>query len=41
MGNVVRVGRPWSQLWPVPLGFIVIFFFFYQLYCEDAAPAPA
>lgn len=40
MGNVVRVGRPWSQLWPVPLGFIVIFFFFYQLYREDAAAAP-
>ncbi len=41
MGNVVRVGRPWSQLWPVPLGIIVIFYFFYQLYREDTAPVTA
>lgn len=41
MGNVVRVGRPWSQLWPVPLGFIVIFYFFYQLYREDTSATPA
>lgn len=41
MGNVVRVGRPWSQLWPVPLGFIVIVYFFFVLYREDAAAARA
>jgi uncharacterized membrane protein len=41
MGNVVRVGRPWSQLWPVPLGYLVIFYFFYQLYREDTASLTA
>ncbi len=41
MGNVVRVGRPWSQLWPVPLGLPVISYFFYQLYREDTAPVTA
>lgn len=31
VGNVVRVGQPWSQLLPTALGLVVIAYFFWQL----------
>jgi uncharacterized membrane protein len=35
VGNVVRVGHPWSQLLPSALGLTVAAYFFLQLYRED------
>ncbi len=37
VGNVVRVGQPWSQLAPSALGATVAMYFFFQLYREDSA----
>jgi uncharacterized membrane protein len=31
VGNVVRVGQPWSQIAPSAIGILVIFYFFFQL----------
>jgi hypothetical protein len=36
IGNVVRVGQPWSQLAPSALGLLTLAFFFVQLRREDA-----
>lgn len=35
VGNVVRVGQPWSQIAPSVVGMIVIIYFFGQLYRQD------
>ena len=35
VGNVVRVGQPWSQIAPSAVGILVIFYFFWQLYRQD------
>jgi uncharacterized membrane protein len=35
IGNVVRVGQPWSQIAPSALGAVVILYFFCQLYRQD------
>ena len=35
VGNVVRIGQPWSQVAPSAIGFLVIFYFFIKLYCQD------
>lgn len=32
VGNVIRVGQPWSQITPSVLGLICIVYFFHQLY---------
>lgn len=37
VGNVVRVGQPWSQIAPSALGIMVILYFFYRIYREDKA----
>jgi uncharacterized membrane protein len=34
MGNVVRMGQPWSQIAPSVLGMLVILYFFYRLTLE-------
>ncbi len=36
IGNVVRVGQPWSQIAPSAVGVLVIFYFFYRLYRQDS-----
>jgi uncharacterized membrane protein len=36
VGNVVRVGQPWSQITPSAVGTITIFYFLYRLYREDS-----
>jgi uncharacterized membrane protein len=35
VGNVVRVGQPWSQLMPSAIGLMVAAYFFVRLYRED------
>ena len=35
VGNVVRVGQPWSQIAPSAIGVLVILYFFWKLYRED------
>lgn len=35
VGNVVRVGQPWSQIAPSAIGLMIIFYFFYRLRLED------
>jgi hypothetical protein len=35
IGNVVRVGQPWSQIAPSAIGILVIFYFFFVLYRQD------
>ena len=35
VGNVVRVGQPWSQIAPSAVGILVIFYFFCQLHRQD------
>jgi uncharacterized membrane protein len=35
VGNVVRVGQPWSQITPSAVGFMVIGYYFVKLYRED------
>lgn len=35
VGNVIRVGQPWSQIAPSAIGFIVILYFFYRLSIAD------
>lgn len=35
VGNVVRVGQPWSQIAPSAIGVMVILYFFHRLYRED------
>lgn len=37
VGNVVRVGQPWSQIAPSALGVMVILYFFHRIYREDKA----
>ncbi len=37
VGNVVRVGQPWSQIAPSAVGIMVILYFFHRLYREDKA----
>jgi uncharacterized membrane protein len=39
VGNVVRVGQPWSQLLPSALGLAVATYFFVRLYREDTRRA--
>lgn len=36
IGNVVRVGQPWSQIAPSAVGMLTIFYFFYRLYRQDS-----
>jgi uncharacterized membrane protein len=35
VGNVVRVGQPWSQIAPSAVGVLVIMYFFWQLHRQD------
>jgi uncharacterized membrane protein len=35
VGNVVRVGQPWSQMAPSAVGILVIFYFFFELYRQE------
>lgn len=35
VGNVVRVGQPWSQIAPSAVGILVILYFFRQLHRQD------
>jgi uncharacterized membrane protein len=35
IGNVVRIGQPWSQIAPSAVGMLIIFYFFYRLYRQD------
>ena len=37
VGNVVRIGQPWSQIAPSAIGIMVILYFFYRIYREDKA----
>jgi uncharacterized membrane protein len=37
VGNVVRVGQPWSQLVPSAAGILVIIYFFFQIYRSEKA----
>lgn len=37
VGNVVRVGQPWSQIAPSAIGVMVILYFFYRIHREDKA----
>ena len=34
IGNVVRIGQPWSQIAPSAFGFLVLLYFFWRLYRE-------
>lgn len=35
VGNVVRIGQPWSQIAPSAVGVLVILYFFWRLYRQD------
>jgi len=35
VGNVVRVGQPWSQIAPSAVGVMVVLYFFVQLHLQD------
>jgi uncharacterized membrane protein len=36
VGNVVRVGQPWSQIAPSAVGMLAVLFFFYRIHRQDS-----